>query len=342
MLNSTLTIRDAVHRRELVVQNALHVCAYLFVALALGCAAIAGLAGDTFFLRLATEALIFAGLAMSVDLLLGYTGLLSLGQALFFGIGAYTSSIVLKHIAPTFWGALGATLVVATLAGFIAGVIANRTKGVYFALITFGLAQVVSKIVFNTRELGASDGIIGIPVIQADFLLFRVDSSDALGFFLLVTAILMGMYFAASYLIQTPFGRTIVAIRANESRVPFLGLNPWNYKLLAFVLAADIAALSGALYPLLRGFVSPELMFFNASGNAVITVIIGGVGTLVGALYGSVILTGLKSILGTFTEHHLIIIGVLFMLSVIFFPKGLIGYLRPRLEAWLSKRGGVA
>lgn len=342
MLDSTFTIRDAVHRRELVVQNALHFFAYLFIALALGFATIAGLAGDTFFLRLATEALIFAGLAMSVDLLLGYTGLLSLGQALFFGVGAYTSAIVLKHIGPTFWGALGATLVVGTLAGFIAGVIANRTKGVYFALITFGLAQVVSKIVFNTRELGASDGIIGIPVIQVDFLLFQVDSSHALGFFLLVTAILMGMYFAASYLIQTPFGRTVVAIRANENRVPFLGLNPWIYKLVVFVVAADIAALSGALYPMLRGFVSPELMFFNASGNAVITVIIGGVGTLIGALYGGVILTALKSILGTFTEHHLIIIGVLFMLSVIFFPKGLIGYLRPWLEAWLSKRKGMA
>ena len=104
------------------------------------------------------------------------------------------------------------------------------------------------------------------------------------------------------------------------------------------MLAADVAAIAGALYPMLRGFVSPELMFFQASGNAVITVIMGGAGTLIGPLYGSVILTGLKSVIATFTEHHLIVIGVLFMLSVIFLPQGLIGYLRPHIERLIERR----
>jgi branched-chain amino acid transport system permease protein len=128
------------------------------------------------------------------------------------------------------------------------------------------------------------------------------------------------------------------AVRANESRVPFLGFRAQRIKLIAFIIASNVAALSGALYPMLRGFVSPELFFFQASGNAVITVIVGGLGTLIGPLYGSVLLTGLKSVLGTWTEHHLIVIGILFMLSVIFFPQGLIGYLHPRLAAWLARK----
>lgn len=331
-------VLGAVVRREGVVRNALRYFAYLFIALALVFAGVASALGDVFFFRLATEALIYGGFAMGVDLLLGFTGLLSLGHALFFGLGAYVSGLVLKEWAPSFWLALGATLAAATLVGAVAGVIAIRVRGVYFALITFGLAEVASKIVFNTRELGGSDGIIGIPVVQANFLLFSVDSSHPASFFLLVLALIMGMYFALEAMLQTPFGRLVVAIRANENRVPFLGFSAQRTKLVAFIVAANVTALAGALYPMLRGFVSPELMFFHASGNAVITVILGGVGTLIGPLYGSVILGALKSIIGTYTEHHQIVIGVLFMLSVIFFPKGLIGYLRPRLEAWLARR----
>lgn len=335
-----LALRAAVLGRERVAHNVLHLFAGLFVAACLVFAATAVATGDTFFLRLATEALILGGLAMAVDVLLGYVGLLSLGQALFFGYGAYASGLILTHVDQSFWTAMGFVLVTGTLFGALAGIIAIRARGVYFALISFGLAQVIAKIVFNTRELGASDGIIGIPVIRADFLFFSVDTAHAPSFFLLVLAIMVGLYFALAYLMGTPFGRTLVAIRANEKRVPFLGFHPWRYKLAAFIVAADVAALSGALYPMLRGFVSPELMFFQVSGNAVITVIMGGVGTLIGPLYGSVILTGLKSVIGTFTEHHLIVIGVLFMASVIFFPQGLIGWLRLRVERLLAKRSG--
>lgn len=337
MLDQTV-ILASVARRERIARNAVRYFAFLFIALALAFAAIAFALHDAFCFRLATEALIYGGFAMGVDLLLGYAGLLSLGHALFFGLGAYVSGLVLKEWHPSFWLAMGATLVAATAMGLVAGTIAIRAKGVYFALITFGLAEVASKVVFNTRELGGSDGIIGIPVVQADFLLFSIDSSHAPAFFLLVLVLVMAMYFALEALLQTPAGRLVAAIKANEHRVPFLGFSAQRYKLFAFIVAADVTALSGALYPMLRGFVSPELMFFQASGNAVITVILGGVGTLIGPLYGSVILAALKSVVGSYTEHHLIVIGVLFMAAVIFFPQGLIGYLRPRLAAFLSRR----
>ncbi|MDB5797061.1 MAG: branched-chain amino acid transporter permease [Paucimonas sp.] len=335
---ATASPRQLVQASESAVRGASRWLAIIFIVLGLVFAALAWASGDTFFFRLATEALIYGGFAMSVDLLLGFTGLLSLGHALFFGLGAYVSALVLKEWAPSFWAAMGVVLAAATVTGAVAGYIAIKARGVYFALITFGLAEVVAKAVFNTREIGGSDGIIGIPVVKVNLLLFSVDAANPLGFFLLVLALIMGMYYLLAYVLETPFGRLMKAVRTNESRVPFLGFNARHIKLASFILAANVAALSGALYPMLRGFVSPELLYFQASGNAVITVIVGGLGTLIGPLYGSVLLTGLKSVLGTYTEHHLIVIGVLFMLSVIFFPKGLIGYLHPRLANWLAQR----
>ncbi len=312
--------------------------AHALLGLGLLFALVAAPLGDTFFLRLATEALILSGLAMSADLLLGFTGMLSLGQALFFGLGAYTSALALKYVAPSFWLALGMALGVATVAGVLGALISSRVRGVYFALITFGLAQVVSKVVYNTRALGASDGIIGIPVVKANLLFFQVDAASGPGFFLLVLAITLAAYHGLSYLLRTPFGRVLVAVRNNEGRVPFLGYDTRAAKFAAYVVAADLAALFGALYPMLRGFVSPELMYFSVSGDALVTVIIGGLGTLVGPIYGSIIITALKSVVGTYTAHTPIVIGALFIAAVIAFPNGLVGWLRARLE----RRRGVA
>jgi branched-chain amino acid transport system permease protein len=313
-----------------------HVLAAVLVAAALVFAAIGAAIDDTFYLRLATEALIFSGLALSVDILLGYTGLLSLGQALYFGMGAYLSALVLM-VVPSFWAAMGATFACAIVAGLIGGFVANRVRGVYFALITFGMAQVAAKVVYNTRALGASDGLIGVPVIEINLGVVSISSASPAAFFVFVLAFIVILYAIVAYLLDTPFGRLLIALRANERRIPFLGYRTDAARLAAYLLAAVIAALSGALYPMLRGFVSPELMFFATSGNAVITVVTGGAGTLVGALYGSVLLTAFKSVVGSWTEHHLIVIGLMFMAAVIFLPKGLMGFVRPAVVRILSR-----
>jgi branched-chain amino acid transport system permease protein len=320
--------------------RASHLLVALLVVAALAFAALGAAAGDTFYLRLATEALIFAGLAISVDILLGYTGLLSLGQALYFGMGAYLSALVLIAV-PSFWLALAVALVAGLVVGLIGGVIANRVRGVYFALITFGMAQVAAKVVYNTRALGASDGLIGVPILDIHLGIASVSSASPAGLFLIVLTIIVLLYALAAYVLDTPFGRLLIALRANERRVPFLGYNTVSLRLTAYVLAAVIATVSGALYPMLRGFVSPELLFFATSGNAVIMVVLGGVGTLVGALYGSVLLTVLKSVIGTWTEHHLIVIGLLFMGAVIFLPRGLMGFVRPALARRLAAKVGA-
>ena len=320
-----------------IALRASHILVLLFVVGGVIFAAIGTAMGDTFFLRLATEALIFAGLALSVDILLGYTGLLSLGQALYFGLGAYVSALVLKQV-PSFWAAMAAALLISLVVGIVAGLIANRVRGVYFALVTFGLAQVVAKAIYNTRALGASDGLIGMPIVPIDLGVVTVMSNAPAGFLLVTLGVIVMLYAVSSYLLDTPFGRVLVAMRANERRVPFLGYSTRNARLTAYVIAAVVAALSGALYPMLRGFVSPELLFFSTSGNAVITVVIGGVGTLAGALYGGVILTVLKSVVGSMTANHLIVVGLLFMAVVIFLPKGLMGLVRPRIERLMARQ----
>ncbi|HKJ95189.1 MAG TPA: branched-chain amino acid ABC transporter permease [Gammaproteobacteria bacterium] len=302
----------------------------IFLVAALVFAAVGAAAGNVFYLRLGTEALILSGLAMSVDLLLGYTGLLSLGQAMFFGLGAYASAVLLRDYHTGFWGALVLTELLVVPVAVVAGAIAIRARGVYFILITFGLAQVIGKVIYNTRWLGGSDGMVGIPVVHAPFGIFRLDLGNPVSFFLLVLAIVAVLYVALGYLMNTPFGRTLGAIRSNESRVRYLGFDPWRYKLAAYVLAGMLAAFSGALYPMLRGFVSPELMSFSMSADAVIMVILGGVGTLIGPIYGSVILIGLKTLISGWTEHHQIAIGIIFMLAVIFMPRGLIGLVARR------------
>lgn len=308
----------------------------LFIA-ALFFGVMASMTGDRFYLRLATEALILAGLALSIDILLGFTGLLSLGQALYFGVGAYVSALVLLQV-PSFWLAVGAATGASLLAGIAGGLIANRVRGVYFALITFGMAQVAAKIVYNTRALGASDGMIGIPVIEIPLGFVNLSTDKPLELFLVALALIALIYVGVSYLLSTPFGRVMIALKSNEKRVPYLGYSTWAPRMVAYVLAAVIAGTVGGLYPMLRGFVAPELMFFKASGDALIMVIIGGTGTLVGAIWGALLLVMFKSVVGSWTEHHLIIVGVMFMSAVLFMKRGLIGLIKPLIEERLIRR----
>ncbi|MCC0026710.1 MAG: branched-chain amino acid ABC transporter permease [Zhengella sp.] len=319
------------HDRLDISMRANHVFFALLLVVAVIGMVLAAVTNDVFYLRLATEALILGGLALSVDILLGFGGLLSLGQALYFGVGAYVSALVLREV-PSFWLAMGAAITASLLAGIIGGLIANRVRGVYFALITFGMAQVVAKVVYNTRELGASDGLIGVPVLDIPLGFVTISAGSPLAFFLLTLVIITLLYAAVAYLLTTPFGRLVIALKANENRIPFLGYSTWGPRMVSYVVAALVAGITGALYPMLRGFVSPELMYFAASGNAVIMVILGGAGTLVGALYGAVILTFLKSVVGSFTEHHLIVIGLIFICAILFMPKGLVGLVKPRVE----------
>jgi branched-chain amino acid transport system permease protein len=282
-----------------------------------------------FYARLAIESLLLGAVALSVDILLGYAGLLSLGQAAYFGLAAYISSLMYLHVTQSFW--LVALAVAASVAvfSFILGAVAIRAKGVYFALITFGAAEILSKIAHNTRAIGGSDGLIGIPVPRIALLPgVAIDLHSNFAFYYAVLTGLVLIYLCTRRVLNTAFGSVLRAIRDNSDRVPYLGYNPFWYKLLAYVMAAQVAAFGGLIYPLLRGFVAPNLFGFEVSTKAVVVSLVGGIGTLLGPLVGSVIITFLESVVGSYTERHLFVLGLIFVVFVLFLPDGLVGLMR--------------
>lgn len=288
-------------------------------------------AGD-FYTRLAIESLLLGTVALSVDVLLGYAGLLSLGQAAYFGLAAYVSALMYLHVTQSFWLVMLAVVVVVGIFSLLLGAVAIRAKGVYFALITFSAAEILSKIAHNTREIGGSDGLIGIPVPRIALLPgVGIDLHSNLAFYYSVLAGLVLLYLGVRRILDTAFGSVLSAIRDNPNRVPYLGYNPFWYKLSAYVLSAQIAAFGGLVYPLLRGFVAPQLLGFEVSTKAVVVSLVGGIGTLLGPLVGSVIITFLESLIGSYTERHLLVLGAIFIVFVLFLPDGLLGAARRML-----------
>lgn len=296
--------------------------------------------GGSFYTRLAIESLLLGAVALSVDILLGYAGLLSLGQAAYFGLAAYISSLMYLHVTQSFWLVALAVIAAVALFSFILGAVAIRAKGVYFALITFGAAEILSKIAHNTQAIGGSDGLIGIPVPRIALLPgVAIDLHSNFVFYYFVLGALVVIYLGTRRILDTAFGSVLCAIRDNAGRVPYLGYNPFWYKLFAYVMAAQVAAFGGLIYPLLRGFVAPNLFGFEISTKAVVVSLVGGIGTLIGPLVGSVIITFLESVVGSYTERHLFVLGLIFVVFVMFLPDGLVGLMR-RMTA--KRRGARA
>ena len=282
--------------------------------------------GGPFYTRLGIETLLLGSLALSVDILLGYAGLLSLGQAAYFGLAAYISALMYVHVTQSFWLVMLTVMVAVGVVSFVLGAVAIRARGVYFALITFGAAEILSKIAHNTRAIGGSDGILGIPVPTITlFPGVALDLHSNFVFYYAVLTAIVLLYVGTRRILATPFGSVLRGIRDNADRVPYLGYNPFWYKLLAYLLAAQIAAFGGLIYPLLRGFVAPHLFGFEVSTKAVVMSLVGGVGTLLGPLVGSVIITFLESLVGSYTERHLFVLGMIFIIFVMFLPDGLCG-----------------
>jgi branched-chain amino acid transport system permease protein len=293
--------------------------------------------GGPFYTRLALESFLLGALALSADILLGYAGLLSLGQAAYFGLAAYISALMFLHVTESFWLVLLVVAAVTAVFSLALGAVAIRAKGVYFALITFGAAEILSNIARNTRAIGGSDGLIGIPVPSIPLLPgYALDLKNNLAFYYAVLVAIVAIYCATRRILDTAFGAVLLAVRENANRVPYLGYNPFWYKLLAYVLAAEIAAFGGMIYPMLRGFVAPHLFGFEMSTKAVVMSLVGGVGTLIGPLLGSPIITFLESFVGSYTERHLFVLGFIFIVFVLFLPDGFCGLAR----RWATRRGG--
>ena len=283
-------------------------------------------------LSILVDLLIFGLFAMSLDLIMGYTGMVSFGHAAYFGLGAYGSALVLIHFEPPIPVAL---LAGALLAGVVAapvGWFSTRATGIYFAMLTLAFAQLLYTVAYKWRDLtGGSDGIAGVP--KTTLFWGGPSLAERRTFYYLVAVIVVLSLLACHALVRSPFGRALQAIRENEHRFVSLGRDSRPFKLVVFVIAAAFAGLAGALFAPFRGFASPEVMFWVLSGQGLMMVITGGIGTLVGPLIGAMVFLLVQEILSSYTEHWMIFTGAVFVLIVIFLPGGVVGAARRWFEA---------
>ncbi len=280
----------------------------------------------------AMKALCFAIFACAFNLLLGYTGLLSFGHAAFLGSAAYATGWLVKSAGWTpELGVLAGTLVAAVL-GLLVGLIAIRRQGIYFAMITLAMAQMIYFICLQAPFTGGEDGLQGVPRGK----LFGVFSlADDLLLYYIVLAVFVAVFLAIIRIVHSPYGQVLKAIRENEPRAISLGYDVDRYKLLAFVLSTAIAGLAGSIKTLVLGFATLSDVHWSLSGEVVLMTLLGGLGTFAGPVVGAAIIVGLQNFLADRVGSWVtVIIGVIFVVCVLAFRKGVVG----ELLAWQARR----
>jgi len=295
----------------------------LGVALAL--LALFPLAGSAFYTELVTKVMILAIFALSLDLLVGYTGLVSFGHAAYFCIGAYTLALVTpKYEAASLWLTLPLAMLLAGLAALVVGAFVVRTRGIYFIMVTLAFAQMFY-FVFHDTEFGrGSDGISMNFRPTASIGPFTpFDLGNANHAYFLVLALLVAVYAFLQVLLRSAFGHALKGIRGNEHRMGSLGYSTYFYKLASFAIAGALAGLAGYLSAMQFGFVNPELSSWHQSGNVLLMLILGGIGTLNGAIVGAFAFAALQEIFQYLTIHWQLLLGSAIVLLVLFLPGGI-------------------
>lgn len=296
------------------------------------------LSGVDFYTELVGKALVFGIFAMSLDLLVGYTGLVSFGHAAYFGIAAYSVALMSpKYSAASLWLTLPASVIISGLAALIIGLFVLRTKGIYFIMVTLAFAQLAYYIFHDTPLGGGSDGIYVNVKPSAEifgFSPFDLSNHTHMYYFILVMLVLV--YLFLNRVLESPFGKVLVGIRSNEHRMQSLGYQTFNYKLAAFSIAGALGGVAGYLYASMFGFVTPELLSWHQSGNVLLMVILGGMGNLLAAVIGSFTFIFLQEIFSSLTKHWQLVMGLVIVLAVLFVPGGLAA-LPQRLKSALQK-----
>ena len=292
---------------------------------ALALLAVFPLSGAGFYVELVAKVMILAIFALSLDLLVGYTGLVSFGHAAFYGIGAYTLGLMTpKYEAASFWVTLPAAMVAAGIAAFAVGVFVVRVKGVYFIMVTLAFAQMFYFLFHDTKFGRGSDGIsMNFKPVAAIGGFTPFDLSNATHVYYCVLVLLVAVFAFLRVVLRSPFGRALQGIRSNEHRMRSLGFPTYRYKLASFTLAGALAGLAGYLSALQFGFVNPELLSWHQSGNVLLMLILGGVGSLTGAVVGAFAFVALTEIFQALTRHWQLLLGGAIILLVIFLPGGL-------------------
>jgi branched-chain amino acid transport system permease protein len=288
-----------------------------------------------FWRRFLTEILIWGLLAMSSDLLIGYTGIVSFGHSVFFGLGMYGAAAALLLIAPpNLWLALALGLVAAAGVAVLVAYFSTRLRDIYFAITTLIYSQIFYVIIFTwTSVTGGENGItFSRPHLAVPGFFSVAFTPRTLHWFVLT--VVAGAYLLLRRITQSPFGMVLQSIRENEPRTRAIGYPVERYKILAVMLSGLFAGLAGVLYALQNEYAAPDFVFFLVSGEVVIFNVVGGIGTLVGPILGAAFFLVLRETLSRFfTEYYLIPLGIAFVSIVIFMPQGLLGFAR----RWLNR-----
>jgi branched-chain amino acid transport system permease protein len=277
-----------------------------------------------FVILLLAQILVLGIMAMSVDLLLGYTGLPSLGQAAYLGVGAYLTAILATKfgigLGWDFWlvVAMGMAAGAATAAFF--GLFAIRASGVYFLMITLALGMCVWGLAYRWNSLTGGDNGINM---RARPKLGELAFSNDLTFFYVVLGFFIAALFALHLLVSSPFGKSLVGIRERELRMRILGYNTWLHKYIAFVIAGAFGGLAGVLWAHLNGIVSPSDLILTTSVDALLMVVLGGPGTLVGGLIGATVVVFLREYLATLVQWWQYVLGAVYVLTILYLPGGI-------------------
>jgi len=270
------------------------------------------LLGDVFYTRLATRILIFAIIAIGLNLIVGYTGLVSFGHAAFVGVGAYTVAILRFHGFDSGFLAWPAAILISATGALLIGAVALRTSGVYFIMITLAFAQMLFYLATGLERYGGDDGIR----MRTVNVFGPIDARNPTVFAFLVSFLFLATLYGSARLVRSRFGRTLRAIKDNERRMQSVGYNTYVYKLAAFVLAGATAGLGGALNANLNAHVSPGMLHWVLSGDLLVMLILGGAGTLAGPTLGAAAFILLEEFLSSYTKHWMAVLGFI-MLAVI-------------------------
>ncbi|SOC37577.1 branched-chain amino acid ABC transporter permease [Ureibacillus acetophenoni] len=288
---------------------------------------------------LVTQILIFGILAMSYDILLGYTGIVSFGHAMFFGIGAYCTAIMLNDFESTifvFIGSIAVGMVIAGILSFIVGLLTLRLKSHFFAMLTMAISGLLLVVAEKWRSVTKGN----------DGFTFKAPEvfKDRIVFYLVVLALIVIVFIVLKRFVNSPLGRVLIAVRENEQRTKSLGFKTLYYKVIASVLAGVIASLAGSLYAVSLRFVNTAVLTMEITLDALLMTIIGGVGTLIGPLVGAVVIESAQHYLSGLArdfpifERWIIFFGIIYILAVIFFPKGIVGTIQAKYFQWKDKK----
>jgi branched-chain amino acid transport system permease protein len=290
---------------------------------------------NKFWVSVVAEIMIWSLFAASVNLLFGYVGLLSFGQALYFGFGMYGVAIGVATLGLSFWPAFALGIAASVGIALVSGIFAVRLTWHYFAIITVVFSLIFYFFAVSVKPLtGGDDGINFAlpPTFSIGGITGSFSDENFQYFFILATVSLC--FFLMHRVIQSPLGKAFVAIRDNDVRAALIGLNVYQLRLTAFVMAGFLAGVSGALFAFFGRYASASYMFYHVSGEAVVWAIVGGAGTLFGPIVGTTLFIVIRELVSTHWEHHSLIVGIMAILVVILAPKGLVGLWNDGLVRW--------